>query len=63
MITATMIFCHIPATSQNPISVPNWKTAVANENASRVLNTIENTPHFQDPLSLEIQTTETKQGA
>ncbi len=58
-----MIFCHILTYFQKPISEPNWKTAAAKVNASRVLNTIENTPHFQDPLSLEMQTTETKQGA
>ncbi len=48
---------------QKPISDPSWKTVVASVNANRVLKTIENAPHFQDPLSLEIQTTETKQGA
>lgn len=44
-------------------SVPVWYTAAARANASAVLNTMENAPHFHEPASRAMHTTVTKQGA
>jgi hypothetical protein len=36
--------------------------STANTNANMVLNAMANAPHFHEPDSLAMQTTETKQG-
>ena len=48
--------------TKNPKADPIWKMSTARPKASAVLNAMAKTPHFQDPDSLEMQITETKQG-